>query len=151
MAWNERTVKEMRKEFVTRVLAHEKSKAALCREYGISRPTGDKWIKRYLANESMEDRSRAPFNTPNKINAALEAEIVQARTDNFGLGAAKIRKIMQNEGYTNLPCIKTFNNIFSRNGLITKEASEAATPYERFEKSEPNEMWQTDFKGHFRL
>ena len=151
MAWNERTVKEMRKEFVTRVLAHEKSKAALCREYGISRPTGDKWIKRYLANESMEDRSRAPFNTPNKINAALEAEIVQARTDNFGLGAAKIRKIMQNEGYTNLPCIKTFNNIFSRNGLITKEASEAATPYERFEKSEPNEMWQTDFKGHFRM
>ena len=32
MAWEERTVKEMREEFVRRVLAREKSKAALCRE-----------------------------------------------------------------------------------------------------------------------
>ena len=47
MAWEERTVKAMRKEFVQRVLAKEKSKAALCREYGISRPTGDKWVRRF--------------------------------------------------------------------------------------------------------
>jgi len=42
MAWDERTVEQMREEFVRRVLAQERSKAALCREYGISRPTGDK-------------------------------------------------------------------------------------------------------------
>ena len=41
MAWEERTVEQMREEFVRRVLAQEQSKAALCREYGISRPTGD--------------------------------------------------------------------------------------------------------------
>lgn len=45
MPWEERNVTKtmLRKEFVERVLAHEKSKTALCHEYGISRPTGDKW------------------------------------------------------------------------------------------------------------
>ena len=47
MAWKETTSETMREEFVKRVLAKEKSKSALCREYGISRPTGDKWLRRY--------------------------------------------------------------------------------------------------------
>jgi len=65
-----------RAEFVKRAIAQEKSKSALCREYGISRPTGDKWIKRFLAGEGYEDQSRAPFHTPSKINAAAEALII---------------------------------------------------------------------------
>ena len=48
MPWRYETVSQTRKEFVERVLRKEKSKSALCREYGISRPTGDKWINRYL-------------------------------------------------------------------------------------------------------
>lgn len=38
-------MEEERMEFVQRVMHKEKSKSALCREYGISRVTGDKWIK----------------------------------------------------------------------------------------------------------
>lgn len=45
----ERTKESMREEFVKRVLTYEKSKSALCKEYNISRPTGDEWIKRYKA------------------------------------------------------------------------------------------------------
>lgn len=151
MAWKERTVEQMREEFVKRVLAHEKSKAALCREYGISRPTGDKWIKRYMSGKPLSNQSRRPLKVSGKINAELEAEIVRVRRANKALGAVKIRKIMENSGYTNLPCAKTFNNIFNRNGLIEKEEHQAAIPYIRFEKDCPNEMWQADFKGHFRM
>ena len=111
MAWKERTVEKMREEFVKRVLAHEKSKAALCREYGISRPTGDKWIKRYLSGESLRDQNRRPLNVPGKTNAEIEAEIVRIRTANKAIGAVKIRKMMEDSGYTDLPCAKTFNNI----------------------------------------
>ncbi|MFR8177900.1 MAG: hypothetical protein ACLVB5_12835 [Christensenellales bacterium] len=45
----------------------------------------------------------------------------------------------------------TFNNIFARHHLITKDASLAATHIQRFEKEKPNDMWQTDFKGNFAL
>ena len=151
MAWDERTVEQMREEFVRRVLAQERTKAALCREYGISRPTGDKWIERFQEGESMSDRSRAPRSCPGKTAAETEAEIVRIRQLHPALGAVKLRKIMMDAGYTGLPCARTFNNIFQRHGLISREESLAATPYQRFEKAVPNEMWQADFKGYFRM
>ena len=151
MPWERKTVEETRLEFVTRVLAHEKSKSALCREYGISRPTGDKWIARYLAGEDLSDHSRRPFHTPNRISEEMEAEIVAARKAEPAIGARKTRRIFLDEGKENVPSASTINRVFHRNGLITKEASEAAKHIVRFEKAEPNEMWQADFKGDFLL
>ena len=151
MAWGERTVEQMREEFVRRVLAHEGTKAALCREYEISRPTGDKWLERFLAGDSMSDRSRAPRTTPGRIDPEMEEQIVAMRRRYPAIGAVKLRRMMENAGHTNLPCAKTFNNVFHRHGLIAREASQAATPHQRFEKSVPNEMWQADFKGHFAM
>lgn len=151
MPWNERVVSQMREEFVKRALEGEMSKSALCREYGISRPTGDKWIARYLSSEDMEDRSRRPFRTPNKVTASVEARIVDYRRSHQAIGAKKIRRILYNDGCKDLPSVKTVNNILKRNGLITPQASRAATPCQRFEKSQPNEMWQADYKGHFAL
>ncbi len=151
MPWKETRLETMREEFVKRVLAHEKSKSALCREYGISRPTGDKWIARYLAGDKLKDLSRAPKSRPNKTDPEIEKKIVEYREQYPAIGAVKMRRIMENDNYTGLPSARTFNEIFKRNGLITKEASEAATPYEHFEKSYPNEMWQADFKGHFAM
>lgn len=151
MAWAERTVEQMREEFAKRVLAQEASKAALCREYGISRPTGDMWLKRFQEGQSMSNRSRAPKTTPGRVSATLEAEIVAMRRAYPAIGAVKLRKMMENAGATDLPCVKTFNNIFHRNNLIETEASRAAAPIQRFEKTVPNEMWQADFKGHFAM
>ena len=151
MAWEERTVKAMREEFVRRVLAKEKSKAALCREYGISRPTGDKWIQRFQEGQTLSDQSRAPKTQTGRIAPEMEASIVQLRRQYPALGAEKLHKIMENMGYKDLPCVRTFNNIFARNHLISKTASLAATHIQRFEKEQPNVMWQTDFKGNFAL
>ena len=147
MPWKEKGLETMRKEFVERVLAREKSKSALCREYGISRPTGDKWISRYLEGMSLADQKRVPKTRPNKTDPEIEKRIVEYRERYPAIGAVKMHRMMENEQYTDLPSPRTFNAIFKRNGLITKEASEAATPYERFEKSYPNEMWQADFNG----
>ncbi|MCL2083909.1 MAG: IS481 family transposase [Oscillospiraceae bacterium] len=143
-------MEERREEFVRRALSSERSKSALCREYGISRPTGDKWIKRFKSGESMENKSRAPFHTPNKTDAATESSIVALRLKHPAIGAKKLKRILENKGEP-APAYSTINAILQRNGLITKEASAAATPHIRFEKISPNEMWQTDFKGHFAM
>ena len=145
------TVSQTRKEFVERVLRKEKSKSALCREYGISRPTGDKWINRYLNGESLKDRSRKPFKTANKISEDMECLLVSQRREEPAIGAVKVHKMLTEEGVCDLPSVSTINNVFHRNGLITKKASQAATPYKRFEKENPNDMWQADFKGHYRM
>lgn len=151
MSWRNKTVEEERIEFVKKVLKKEKSKAALCREYGISRPTGDKWIKRYQNGESMGDKSRRPFHTANKISMEAEQRIINARKQEPAIGAYKTRKILVNSGWDDAPSISTFNAVFKRNGLITKEASDAAKHIIRFEKEYPNEMWQMDFKGNYLM
>lgn len=120
MPWEERTANQMRKEFVERVLAHEKCKSALCREYGISRPTGDKWIARYLAGESLEDQKRAPHRIPGKTPDETEKLILAYRQEHPAIGATKIRKILENKGYTQLPSTRTVNNILKRNGMIKR-------------------------------
>lgn len=148
--WKGKTMGELREEFVRRVQAKEKPKSALCREYGISRPTGDKWIARHERGEGMEDRSRAPFYTPNRVDAVTEKRIVDLRLKRPATGAKKLKRMLENAGFP-APAYSTINAILHRNGLISKEASAAATPHIRFEKSEPNEMWQADFKGHFKM
>lgn len=140
----------MREEFVKRVLNGKGTKSGLCREYGISRPTGDKWIRRYQEEQSLEDRSRKPAHT-RRVDPAIEQEIIDYRTEHPAIGALKIHRILTRQGTANLPCVKTVNNILKRNGLITQEASRAATPCKRFEHEKPNDMWQADYKGHFTL
>ena len=140
----------MREEFIRRMMADERTMSGLCREYGISRPTGYKWLERYRNGEALTDQSRRP-KTIYRVPAETEQLIVDYRKEHQAIGALKIRRILENKGYTDLPSVKTVNNILKRNGLITREASQAATPCQRFEKDEPNEMWQADFKGHFAM
>ena len=150
MPWEERAVYQMREEFVRRAHEQRESLSALCREYGITRRTGYKWLARAEAGESMEDQSRRPGKI-HRIAPEMERQIVAYREAYPSQGAVKLHRMMSNEGYTGLPCAKTFNNVFKRNGLITREASQKATPYQRFESAKPNDMWQGDFLGHFPL
>jgi transposase InsO family protein len=151
MPWKESSKAMLRQEFVDVVLSKQMTKSQACREFGISRPTGDKWLARSLAGESLDDRSRAPLRTANRISPEMEALVVAYRSDYPALGAVKIHRMMEDKGLTNLPSPSTINAIFKRHNLITKEASIAATPYQSYEKNTPNEMWQSDFKGNFEM
>lgn len=152
MPWKGKTIMQTRQEFIEQVLKGEKKKAALCREYCISRPTGDKWLKRWAEGvPNLEDRSHQAFHLQNKLDPIVEQAIVDYRMKFPKLGAKKIHAILLKEGDIEVPCVKTINNVLKRNGLITPEASKAATPYVRFVKDAPNDMWQADFKGWFTI
>lgn len=150
MPWKEQTMSELRTAFVEEVLTGKETKTALCARYGISRPTGDKWLKRYKAGEPMENRSRRPLHNPHQTEEAMEADILALRKEHPALGARKIKRILENRGKSP-PGHSTVNAILKRNGCISEEASQAVKPYQRFERSAPNELWQTDFKGYFSL
>ena len=47
MPWKETTVVSIREEFVLKALEPRTNLAALCREFGVSRKTGYKWLERY--------------------------------------------------------------------------------------------------------
>ncbi len=150
MPWKEQTVEEKRKEFV-RAAKGSRNLSALCRAYDISRPTAYKWLRREQSGEGFCDRSHVPVSIPTRTDAAMEELIVSVRRENPGWGAKTIRKVLENAGHDNLPCVKTCNNILKRNGWISYEESLKHKPYVRFEKENCNDMWQTDFKGDFAL
>lgn len=150
MPWECRTVENQRKEFVQAAVSCGNF-SALCREFGITRRTGRKWVERYESNQSLTDRSRRPHTTPTRTSEAVEQLILSVRADNPGWGARTIHQVLSNAGYTNLPCVKTVNNILNRYGCISPEESLKRQPFTRFEKDKCNAMWQTDFKGEFRM
>ena len=150
MPWECRTVEDQRREFAQAAMCCSNF-SALCREYGITRRTGRKWAERYQQNEPLTDRSRKPHTTPTRTPEEVELLILDVRADNPGWGAKTIQHVLERQGYRNLPCVKTVNNILHRYGCISTEESQKRQPFMRFEKNRCNDMWQTDFKGEFRM
>ena len=68
MPWAERSIANIRREFVLRVLAKEAPMTELCRQYGISRKTGYKWLARFEKRgiEGLVDESRRPRTSPSR-------------------------------------------------------------------------------------
>jgi transposase len=78
---------DLRIEFMDRVLRGERV-TDLCREYGISRKTGDKLKQRFkrLGTAGLEDQSRAPKVIPHRTPQEL-VEIIIAEQAASELGA----------------------------------------------------------------
>ncbi len=150
MSWECKTVKERREEFV-REARSRKNFSEVCREYGITRKTGYKWLERAEQGKTMSDQSRAPHVIANRTPKETEDLILGLRAENPGWGARTIHQVLTNEGHEDLPCVKTVNNILSRNGCIEPEESAKRERIKRFSMEHSNDMWQTDFKGEFKM
>lgn len=79
--------------------ANCKSFAALCREFGITRRTGYKWVSRASAGETASgrfvNRSTAPKNVANKTPAEIERLILECRDENPAWGGKTIHRCLK--------------------------------------------------------
>ena len=150
MPWKGATVVERRFEFVLRARSGDESISHLCREFGISRKTGHKWLKRYQERGSttaLFDLSRRPHRSPKKTPREIEERVIELRKL-YGWSGRKLRKLLQAEGID--LSRSTIDRIIDRNGLIEKR-DRRRPAVKRFERSKPNELWQMDFKGEYIL
>jgi transposase-like protein len=72
-------VQEQRVRFVVAAHRREKTMVALCQEFGISRPVGYEWLKRYRQGgvESIAERSRRPQKSPRRTEGAEERRVLE--------------------------------------------------------------------------
>ena len=133
-------------EFVVAASRREQSMTRLCAEFGISRPTGYTWLKRYQWSGigGVEEKSRRPHHTPKRTARLLEERVVELRGERPDWGARKIQHLLQEEGIR-LPG-STIHRIFLRYGLV-RDCDRRPVAAKRFERSRPNQLWQMDFKG----
>jgi transposase InsO family protein len=151
MPWKELSVSEQRLAMVHRVITLKHSVAAAAAEFGVSRKTVHKWLKRYRAREpfALEDRSRRPNRSPAKTADAVERAIVDVR-GRLGWGARKIHATLVKQQVADLPSARTVSSILARRGCVGDDARAAdppPAPPRPFERSRPNELWQLDHKG----
>jgi transposase InsO family protein len=145
MPWRLVGVRDQRVEFVVRASRGE-SLSSLCREYEISRPTGYLWVKRFGEQgvAGVEERSRRPHLSPRRTRAEIEARIIALRGQRPDWGARKLAVLLEREGIV-LPVI-TIHRVLVRHDLVLdRESRRQATG--RFEREDPNQLWQMDFKG----
>jgi len=150
MPWKTENVMDQRVEFVIRARTGERPIAALCREYGISRPTGYLWLRRYQEAGSvsgLREHSRRPHHSPGRTGRALE-ELVLSLRDKTGWGAPKLHWILGQQGVELGEA--TVHRILVREGRVGSEpAGRKAT--KRFEREQCNQLAQMDFKGEYTL
>lgn len=151
MAWKESSLVSERLEFVRLAEMGTVSFAELCRRFGVSRQTGYLWLERFReeGEAGLLDRSRRPRTFPSQTSEALERLVVDLRGKHPRWGGRKISRVLVREGHERVPAPSTVTGILRRHGLLDGEPKPVA--YQRFERAAPNELWQMDFKGWFRL
>lgn len=128
----------------------------LCREYGISRKTGDKFKQRFkrLGVAGLLERSSAPSVIPHKTSPELAAVIVAARKQHPTWGGKKLKEVLEKQYKRVFPAASTIGEILVRHGLVKhrkRRPGHKSTPTALREAHAPNEIWCVDYKGQFRL
>jgi transposase InsO family protein len=146
MPWKTMEVREQRVEFVVRALGGSEPLSQLCREFGVSRPTGYKWVARYREGgvAAVAERSRRPLHSPTQTEAGLEARVKTLRAVYPDWGARKLAVLLQREQIVLPP--STVHRVLLRHGLV-RDQDRHQPAVQRFERERPNQLWQMDFKG----
>lgn len=156
MGWKECSKMDEKLKFIARYLEGEKI-APLCREFGITRPTGYKLIERYkmMGQCALVEQKRTPHRYANQLPIAVEALILDLKSEYPSWGAPKIReKIIKKYPGVKTPAKSTIHAVLDRNGLVEhrtgrKRFKATGTPLNHV--SEPNQLWCADYKGEFML
>jgi transposase InsO family protein len=152
MPWREAMTVDLRREFVTLAEKRTLRFSELCRRYDISRKTGYKWMERFRHGgvDGLEDQSKAPLHRPTQTSEVVEQLILEVRDEYPDWGGRKLRRLLQDQGYKDLPHPSTITEILRRNNRLEPQPGPAVN-FIRFEHPYPNDLWQMDFKGHFPL
>jgi putative transposase len=138
----------LRIEFVERAGKGEKV-APLCREFGISRQAGHKWIKRFkeLGYEGLEEQSRRPKTAPLATAEDVVMAVLEAREAHPRWGPKKLEVLVRRRLNEQTPSVRTIARILKRaNKVRQRRRGRAPNVVERapdIRAKQPNDVWKS--------
>jgi transposase InsO family protein len=152
MPWKEERVMDQRNDACRRVRCLGRSVTDVAKEYGVSRQNLHMWLRRFdeQGRDGMADQSRRPRRSPNQTPPDVEKLVLDLRDERPTWGPLKLRHRLVEMGFKELPSERTVARILKRNGRVG-EPKPAEEPVQRFEREEPNQLWQIDFKKRLYL
>jgi transposase InsO family protein len=153
MSFETRTVMEQRLELVKLAIQRGSKISWLSKRFGVSRRVCYKWIQRFKEGgiAGLQDKSRRPHTSPGQTGKDIEEKIISIRRKNPEWGARKLQVLLLKQNIASVPSSSTITAILHRNDLISQEKSQKQKATKRFEYASPNELWQMDFKGYFKM
>lgn len=143
-------------EFVEKATKPKANISALCREYGISRQTGYKLLRRFKQRgyEGLEEESRRPKTTPLATAEDVIAAVLAIRKRHPRWGAKKLMVVLRRSLGEATPSARTVHRLLKRFGRIKpRRAKPTLSIVESAPKvvaKKPNDVWTIDFKGWWR-
>ena len=131
MGWKETCAVEERMRFVVAVGKQEESFAAVCRQFGVSRRVGYKWLTRFEAEGAVGlfDHSRAPLRHPQAIAERIATCCLEVRRAHPTWGPVKVRAYLERRApATEWPAASTIGELFDREGLTVKRKLRRRSP-----------------------
>ena len=130
--------------------------APLCREFGVSRPTGTKWVKRFKEEgyAGLEERSRRPTSSPQSLVEEVVMAVLQERDRHPIWGAKKLGDLLRKRYGDATPSMATIARILRRAGVVRERRRRK--PWTEVVRAPsvtaeaPNDAWTMDFKGWWR-
>ena len=161
MPWKETDAVNERTRFVVLYTEgaeeEEPNLSELCRRFGITRPTGYKWLERFKAGGllALMDQSRARREVQNRTAPWIEDAVVLQRKKRPTWGPAKLLFALEKaRPDVEWPSPSTVGEILKRKGLIRPRRRRIRTEWMggTLEGARgPNDVWAVDFKGHFAM
>jgi putative transposase len=158
MPWKEIRPVEERMRFILAVQSDPRGNfSRLCESFGISRAKGYKWLERYAAAgpAGLVDRPPVPRACPHQTPSEVTDRVVAMRKEHPFEGPKKLRdRLLKKEPGLAVPAASTIGELLKRLGLIRPRRVRLHTPPSP-SPLDPcvaaNDVWCTDFKGHFQL
>lgn len=156
MPWLETSPVDQRERFIDDHWRRLYPMTDLCERYSISRKTGYKWLARFAeeGRRGLQDRSRAPHHCPHRIPREVAQLICAARRAHPSWGPGKLLQWLEpRHPGVPWPAVSTAGDLLARRGLVKKRRRRRPHHHPGVvppTTAQPNDLWTTDFKGHFR-
>ena len=156
MPWSERSTMDQKRLFIKDYQRSAFSMAELCRRYGISRPTGYKWVDRFetAGMPGLDERSRRPHGCSHETAIEVTEAILEVWRKHPFWGPKKLLAVLRRRHpRVPWPARSTIANLLTRHGLVERRRRRTypghpGKPIQSMDA--PNDTWCIDFKGQFK-
>src|SRR5262245_61814029 len=116
MPWKEQRAMSLKMAFVEKAVRPGAQMAALCREFGVSRQTGYKWLNRFKRSgyDGLEESSRRPRSAPLATAEDVVMEILKLRDRYPRRGPRKLVNLLRAKLGTQTPSVSTVARVLRR-------------------------------------
>ncbi len=152
LPWNEESVMCQRQRLIEQLLLPDVNVSEICKTFKISRKTAYKWLSRYYEGglSSLSNQSKEPRIQPNRLSGDLEERIVMLHHEHPYWGPRKLRDyLLHVQEMADVPSHTTFARVLKRHDCEVIKNNKSKPARIRFEREQPNDLWQMDFKGSF--